>query len=73
MVHIKSHVLQDPGQKQGFERSLGQTCLLILVSLLETGGNCSSPWDTDTGAAFVWSLLTTWPLVLTSARVESPL
>ena len=34
-MHTKSHMLHDPGQKEYFDRSLGQTYLLILDSLPE--------------------------------------
>ena len=50
--HKISHALVTRGQKQSFERSLGQTYLLILESLLErqeaTGAH---PGDTDTGSS----------------------
>ena len=46
----KSHMLQDPGLKQSFERSLGQAHLLILESIPErqeaTGAH---PGDKDNG------------------------
>ena len=39
-THTRSHLHRDPGQKQSFYRSLGQTYLLLLEGLLGKGCSC---------------------------------
>ena len=49
-MHAKFHMLQDPWQRQQFERSLGHTHLLILESLLEKQKAMKiPPGDIDAG------------------------
>ena len=51
-VHLKSHKLQDLGQKQQFDRSLRQTYLLILEILQEKQEETAAhPGDIDTGGS----------------------
>ena len=71
----KISLLWEPGQKQLFERSLGQTHLLIMESLLKgqeaTG---AQPGATDTGGSqFLGARSTTRTLVLARAILESSL
>ena len=75
--HTKSHILLDAEQKQLFERSLGQTYLLMLESLLErqeAAGSWSSPWGhRHWGQPFAGVCSTMWMLVLASTLLESSL
>lgn len=51
-------MLWDPGQKQSFERGLGQTYLLVLESLPERQEAAGThPGDTDTGSSHFEELL----------------
>ena len=51
-----NHTLQDPGQKQSFEKSLGQTHSLILESLPVTQeATGTHPGDRDTGSSHLGS------------------
>ena len=55
--HKISHALVTRGQKQSFERSLGQTYLLILKSLLERQRAIRTRLGvTDTGDSRFWEL-----------------
>ena len=60
-----SHRTQDPGQRQLFGRSLGQTCLLMLKRLAERLEVVEAhPGDVDATAAIVWGSSTMRMLVL---------
>ena len=63
----------DPGQKK-FDRSLSQTYLLILESLLERQRQLQLTLGTQTlVAAILGACSTIWTLMLASAIVESSL
>ena len=72
-AHTKSHTLWGPGQKQQFDRNLGQTYLLLLESLpgmQET--SMAHAGDTDAGSRQAQGCLPpSGILVLTGAIVES--
>ena len=75
-MHTKSHILREPRQTQRFERSLGQTRLLISEILPKRqGASGAHPGDTDTGSSvfffFFWSPSTMRPLGLVSVILES--
>ena len=67
--HTKSHTLKDPGQKEEIERSLDQTCRLILevsqrgngnplqYSCLENPRDRGAWWAAICGVAQSWTQL----------------
>ena len=57
-AHTNSRILWDPEQKQWFERSLGQTSLLTLKSLLERQeATAAHPGNVDTGSSHFGELV----------------
>ena len=58
-MYTASHRLQDPGQKQSFDRSLVSLAAGLGASPGELGGHCGSQWGTDTGQPFLGAPATT--------------